>query len=277
MKQVRLLPVVICAAGALLVLKGFGLVTQGGYVLTGVGAAVAQVETDVAITDPTVALPPSPTLDDNRPVLSDVAPTLAAPVATTLAETPALPAMLDCGDVGPGLAVEHMAGCGPDGQQIDPQRLSSGSDNERALLERLGERRGDIEAREAELAMRASLVEAAERRLEERAAALEALETRINDMVADRDAEEEGTFLALVGMYEQMKPRDAAGIFNTLDGQVLLRVARAMNPRKMAPIMAGMNPQRAQELTVMLAAGDPVRPSPASLDPMADLPQIVGR
>ena len=35
MKNVRLLPVVIMAVAALLVLKTFGLVTHGGYVLTG--------------------------------------------------------------------------------------------------------------------------------------------------------------------------------------------------------------------------------------------------
>ena len=41
MKTPRLLPVVIAAATALLLFKGIGLVTTGGYVLTGTGSAVA--------------------------------------------------------------------------------------------------------------------------------------------------------------------------------------------------------------------------------------------
>ena len=41
MKTPRLLPVVIAAATALLLFKGIGLVTTGGYVLTGTGSAIA--------------------------------------------------------------------------------------------------------------------------------------------------------------------------------------------------------------------------------------------
>jgi len=41
LNRVRLLPIVVLAIAALLVLKTLGLVTHGGYVLTGVGAAQA--------------------------------------------------------------------------------------------------------------------------------------------------------------------------------------------------------------------------------------------
>ena len=42
MRSIRLLPIVIFAALALLVFKGIGLVTNGGYVLTGTAQVVAQ-------------------------------------------------------------------------------------------------------------------------------------------------------------------------------------------------------------------------------------------
>ena len=42
MRSIRLLPVVIFAALALLIFKGIGLMTNGGYVLTGPAAVVAQ-------------------------------------------------------------------------------------------------------------------------------------------------------------------------------------------------------------------------------------------
>ena len=41
MTKIRLLPVVVLAIAALLVLKTLGLVTNGGYVLTGMGVAQA--------------------------------------------------------------------------------------------------------------------------------------------------------------------------------------------------------------------------------------------
>ncbi len=73
-----------------------------------------------------------------------------------------------------------------------------------------------------------------------------------------------------------MKPKDAAAIFDQLEMSVLLRVARAMNPRKMAPIMAKMNPSRAQELTAGMAV-DQVEPTiELAGEDLGALPQIVG-
>lgn len=83
MRQIRLLPVVVLAVSALLVLKTMGLVTNGGYVLTGVGTARAAggggghgggagtVEGDGTAT-PAAA----PTLEDTSPTITDAAPTL---------------------------------------------------------------------------------------------------------------------------------------------------------------------------------------------------------
>ena len=122
-------------------------------------------------------------------------------------------------------------------------------------------------------------MEAAERKLAERTAALQATEARINGLVDQQKSIDEAQFKSLVSMYENMKPADAAKIFDALDIDVLLRVAKAINPRKMAPIMAKMNPTVAQVLTVKLAAVNPVtQPTTmASTDLNAELPQIVGQ
>jgi flagellar motility protein MotE (MotC chaperone) len=149
--------------------------------------------------------------------------------------------------------------------------------SQNALLQRLSERRDDLDAREDELDMRMALVEAAEKRIEERTAVLEALEGRINAMVDEKRTLEESQFVALVAMYETMKPKDAAAIFDQLDLRVLLRVARAINPRKMAPIMAKMDPMIAKELTAGLAV-DRVEPTiELGHEDLAALPQIVGQ
>jgi flagellar motility protein MotE (MotC chaperone) len=75
-----------------------------------------------------------------------------------------------------------------------------------------------------------------------------------------------------------MKPKDAAGIFDELEMEVLVRIGRALNPRKLAPIMARMNPIKAKDLTANLAV-DQVEPTIA-MTPVAavgQLPQIVGQ
>jgi flagellar motility protein MotE (MotC chaperone) len=56
-----------------------------------------------------------------------------------------------------------------------------------------------------------------------------------------------------VKLYENMRPGDAATIFNGLDMHVLLEVVRRMNQRKAAPILAAMDPAKARALTAELA------------------------
>ena len=54
-------------------------------------------------------------------------------------------------------------------------------------------------------------------------------------------------------IYENMKPKDAARIFEELDMAVLLDVIERMKERKTAPILAQMNPKRAKAITLELA------------------------
>jgi flagellar motility protein MotE (MotC chaperone) len=50
-----------------------------------------------------------------------------------------------------------------------------------------------------------------------------------------------------------MKPKDAAKIFNDLDMNVLIDVMQSMKERKIAPIVAAMDAERARNLTQRLA------------------------
>ena len=55
-------------------------------------------------------------------------------------------------------------------------------------------------------------------------------------------------------MYETMKPKEAAKIFDRLDIKVLIDVATQMKPQIMSAILAQMSPENAERLTVELAA-----------------------
>jgi flagellar motility protein MotE (MotC chaperone) len=121
------------------------------------------------------------------------------------------------------------------------------------LLVTLGERRELLNKREEELNMRESLLEAAEKRLEQRVAELEALEAKINNSLTEQKQEREAEVKDLIVMYESMKAKNAAEIFNRLDTAILVEVAKRMNPRKLADVMGRMNPDNARNLTVALA------------------------
>lgn len=324
MKPPRLLPVVIAAASALLLFKGIGLVTGGGYVLVGTQAATAAGgEAPVAANaDPTMHIAPEVTMDDASPTLTDAAPVLALGKeeadgghgGSDSGHAEAVPEPVeirpDIPDIGlqaacPPPATSTTGGDGHAGaeepaeapdcipvplnehgdalaMELNSQGLLvpvMGDDGSRdQLLERLGERRETLETREKEIELRLALVEAAEKRIEERTAALKALEARINALVEEKKSDEQEQFAGIVAMYETMKPREAAVIFDTLDTQMLVRVARAMNPRKMAPILARMEPMKARALTAGLARqeAEPMLDAGTAQN-LANLPQIVGQ
>jgi flagellar motility protein MotE (MotC chaperone) len=125
--------------------------------------------------------------------------------------------------------------------------------SESDVLERLADRRKQLDARERDLDMREKLIGAAEKRVEERIVELKSIEGRIEEMFGKRTEQEEKQLADLVKMYETMKPVAAAAIFNTLEQGVLLDVMGRMKPAKAAPVLAAMTPERAQEVTVELA------------------------
>lgn len=148
---------------------------------------------------------------------------------------------------------------------------------ERAVLERLGERRLELDALEQQLAMREDLVNAAESRLNERISALDALEAQVQSLVDEKNALDDQGFADLVSMYENMKPKDAASVFDNLEMDVLLRLSTSINPRKMSLILVAMQTARAQALTQLMAADRSDTPAPSAPDNFSALPQIVGQ
>jgi flagellar motility protein MotE (MotC chaperone) len=330
------LPIVIAATTALLLFKGVGLVTQGGYALLGTttvqaeeggggdhggGASTEGVAPDAAATGVDM-IDESPTLEDPSVTMelpgeaaadgghggaaTDEAHSSEAPVVGPEGEVPdaacpptdAAAAEATGDDHGGGEAAPSVDGpCLPDpgvneygdalplikdnatGTMVPLADTLEDTSSETALNARLAERRSELDQREKELEMRLTLIDAAERRIEERSAELKALEERIGKLVDDNEAAEQQQFVSLVAMYENMKPKDAAVIFNELDMPVLLGVTRAMNPRKMAPILARMDPLKAKALTDAIAAADaPSTPvADVAREDLTNLPQIVGQ
>jgi flagellar motility protein MotE (MotC chaperone) len=150
------------------------------------------------------------------------------------------------------------------------------SAGERAVLESLQQRRQELETRAREIEVRDSLLKAAERRIEQRLQELKEMETRLTGASAKKEEAEAVKFKSLVSMYENMKAKDAAKIFDRLDLRILVEVVNAMNPRRMSDILGLMQPEAAERLTVELAnRSGAVEKAPAAAP--AELPKIEGR
>ncbi len=137
-----------------------------------------------------------------------------------------------------------------EGLEIDPFSMT---DEELEILQSLSRRREMLVERERDLDKRDVLLQATEKRLDEKMAELRELQATIEDLVRENDTKTEEQMSSLVKIYEAMKPKEAARIFNNLDMVVLLDVIERMKERKTAPILARMSPDRANAVTLELA------------------------
>lgn len=282
LRDFRLIPVVLLATVSLFALKVSGLVFDGGYTLaerlqgrdkTDMSVTTAESVPDypkIVVADqqagPAAAAPKRPWAQEmfnyGGPVNGDITGSVGAS-----AEKPAGPP-LNVSDKKPDPPKLEVAG---NSYALVPGKINS--PGERAILDRLQDRRQELESRSRELDMRESLIKAAEKRLEAKVSELKDVEARINAATGTRDKAEAQRFKSIVSMYENMKAKEAARIFDRLEMKILVDVSTQMNPRKMSEILAQMSPEAAERLTVELANRNG---EPKSVPP-DQLPKIEGR
>jgi flagellar motility protein MotE (MotC chaperone) len=126
---------------------------------------------------------------------------------------------------------------------VDPFSMT---DAEIELLQALAKRRRELDLRARELEQREILMRAVEQRIEEKVEGLRVL-------LKQQEEQHEDQYKSLVKIYESMKPKDAARIFEEMDLAVLMPVVERMKERKTAPILAKMSPVKATAITTQLA------------------------
>lgn len=127
------------------------------------------------------------------------------------------------------------------------------SETEIDVLQSLSKRREDLEKRERSLMEREALLQAAGVEVDRKVTELNKLKTEIETLLGQQESMADERINSLVKIYEAMKPKEAAIIFNTLDLDVLLSVVGRMNERKVSPILASMDPEKARIVTIRLA------------------------
>jgi len=170
-------------------------------------------------------------------------------------------------------AKDSQNGAPPNGTVIRSEGAPVPAGAERAILERLQERRQELEKRSRELDIREGLLAEAEKRIEARLAEIKQDQAQLVVAAEKKDEAGAARLKGLVTMYENMKARDAAKIFDRLEMGVLMEVATQINPRRMADILAQMSPDTAERLTVELAN----RAKTVTKDGIGNLPKIEGR
>jgi flagellar motility protein MotE (MotC chaperone) len=127
------------------------------------------------------------------------------------------------------------------------------SQTELDVLQKLQERRGTLDARERDIEKREALLKAAEEQIDRKVAEMKTLQNTIEGLLRQYNDQEDNKMRSLVKIYENMKPKEAAKIFEQLDMNILLEVIERMKEQRVAPIMAEMDPSKAKAVTAELA------------------------
>jgi flagellar motility protein MotE (MotC chaperone) len=244
-RDIRVIPVVLIAIFGLAVLKVAGLVIDGGYVFDYAPQTQKRSWAQDTFGYP-MAGKTDPDITGSVAAKKEEAPKPAAPAS----EPPK-----------------------PDGVVLFPDQSQPVSASERAILERLQARRQELETRAREIDIRESLLKAAEKRIEARVEELKAVESRISTASGQKSENDAARFKSIITMYEAMKPKDAAKVFDRLEMSVLFEIASQIAPRKMSDILGLMQPEAAERLTVELARRAGADKSAST----ADLPKIEGK
>ena len=248
LRDIRVIPVVLCAIAGLAVLKIAGLVIDGGYVF-----------------DYQPQSPKTSWAQENFNFPGGGSKGDPADITGSIHEKPKEEAK-------PAAAAPEVAKP-PEGTVIYPEQTAPVSASERAILERLQSRRQELEQRAREIDIRESLLKAAEKRIETKVEELKAVESRISTATEQKTETDAARFKGIITMYEAMKPKDAAKVFDRLEMPVLIEIATQIAPRKMSDILGLMQTEAAERLTVEMArrAGGDKSAS------TGDLPKIEGK
>ncbi|MFC4235335.1 MotE family protein [Thalassospira xianhensis] len=232
MSAVRILPLVVVVGFIVLTVKIVGLFSdepKGNDATDASGVSVMQVARAQAQEQPAPATDPATTNGTPGPGLDDPLGMMEGDGASGLPE--------DAGDTPPMLGG-------------DPTLFTQ---EEIDLLQNLSVRRSELDRKEQRLDERESLLAAAEARIDAKIEEMKSLKTAIEGLVETKEEQENERITKLISVYEKMKPKDAARIWNDLDMDILLQVALGMREANTAAVLAEMSADRARALTTELA------------------------
>ena len=257
LRDIRVMPVVLVAIFGLMVLKVAGLVLDGGYVFAEDGPPAGPAGPSWA--QQNFNFPGAPKAVADSKFKADPGDITGSVEGKDAKKDEALKPAAEAPK--------------PDGVVVNLDAPPPVSASERAILERLQSRRQELETRAREVEIRESLLKAAEKRIEAKVEEAKANDAKANADAAAKAEADAARFKGIVTMYENMKPKDAAKVFDRLEMTVLYQIASQIQPRKMSDILGLMQPEAAERLTVELArraGGD----KSASTD---ELPKIEGK
>ncbi len=121
------------------------------------------------------------------------------------------------------------------------------------LLQSLAERTERLDEREKTVQARETVLAALQKKVEEREGSLQKTRGEIKALLERYEGEQDGGLKQLIGIYSTIEPKRAAAIFNELDLDIVVSLLRRMPSRRVAPILAAMDSEKARRITLELS------------------------
>lgn len=259
----RLIPAVIIAATILLGVKVSDLFGGADHALaqapspngpaTGAPVDLTKQASSASQPAPSSAQPGAPAAGTNNA-------SAPPPAANGAQANPSQPAAADTAKPGAQAAAASPSATSPDAASPgaappqppmkDPLLLSPA---EIEVLQQLSQRRTELDKRASDLDQQQVVLQAAEKRVDDKIAKLQELQKSIQADVDKQAAAADARMQSLVKIYETMKPADAAQILSQLDMPILIQLLSHMKEAKTAPILAAMDPAKAEAVTTAMA------------------------
>lgn len=126
---------------------------------------------------------------------------------------------------------------------------SSFTQSEIQILQELAERREALDLRSSEIDKKAVQLKVSELEIEKRLKQLQEYEQKLKLLVQEYNEKEKAKIASLVKVYANMKPKEAARIFETLDLEVTVALLKEMKPTSSSAILAQITPAKAKAIT----------------------------
>jgi flagellar motility protein MotE (MotC chaperone) len=128
------------------------------------------------------------------------------------------------------------------------------------LLTELLRRQDDLDQREAAILDQEKAQKIAMDAIEVRLAALQDAEEALRETLAVADKASENDLARLTDVYQNMKPKDAAALFETMDPVFAAGFLSRMPSDTAAGVMAGLSPETAYTISVVMAGRNALAP-----------------
>lgn len=134
-----------------------------------------------------------------------------------------------------------------------PAPLGLEDDEIMPLLQAINARDALIRKREESLAIRMQALSVAEEEIDRKIAALQAVEEKLRATMSLAQTAAEDDIAKLTDVYANMKPKQAAALFEEMDPEFSAGFLGRMRPDTAAAILAGLSPSVAYTISVVLA------------------------